>query len=93
MSEEALRTLGLENVDLDILDTYRGDQQAGLQRWGASGRRGGRPRDPRMAGPGRRSSTTRRKTAPQTLGAWALWNGSTNPDGFIGQMWSAPPSP
>ena len=27
------------------------------------------------------------KTAPPALGAWALWNGSTNPDGFVGQMW------
>ena len=35
MSEEALRQLGLETEDLDILDLYRRDQAAAIRRWGA----------------------------------------------------------
>ena len=35
MSEAALRKLGLENDDLDILDLYRTDPAAAMRRWGA----------------------------------------------------------
>ena len=87
MSEEALRTLGLENDDLDILAVYRTDQQAALRRWGAKWEAWWNAARPQDGQPWMPSTTTRRgRTAPPALGAWALWNG-TNPDGFIGQMW------
>jgi sialate O-acetylesterase len=86
-SEETLRQLGLETEDLDILDLYRKDPAAAVRQWGkrweswwtASRSREGRPWMPDY-------DNTSWKTAPPSLGAWALWNG-TNPDGFIGQMW------
>jgi len=88
MSEETLRKLGLENDDLDILDLYRNDQDAALRRWGAkweSWWNGARPKDGQPWLTDFNDSSW--KTAPPGLGPWALWNGSTNPDGFIGQMW------
>ena len=87
MSEEALRIVGLENDDLDILAAYRTDQHEGLRRWGATWERwwnSARPADGQPWVPGYDDTTW--KTAPPALGAWALWNG-TNPDGFIGQVW------
>jgi sialate O-acetylesterase len=87
MSEEALRKLGIENDDLDILDLYRKDQEAGIRRWGArweSWWNAARPNEGQPWAP--EFNDTSWKTAPPALGAWALWNG-TNPDGFIGQMW------
>lgn len=87
MSEEALRKVGLENEDLDILDLYRNDAEVGVRRWGAkweSWWSGARPKDGQPWIPD--YNDTAWKTAPPALGAWALWNG-TNPDGFIGQMW------
>lgn len=88
MSEEALRTLGLENEDLDILDLYRQDQLAALRRWGArweSWWTAARPKDGRPWMPDYSDASW--QTAPPALGPWALWNGGTNPDGFIGQVW------
>ena len=87
MSEEALRKVGAENDDLDILDLYRKDQEAGIRRWGArweSWWNAARPNEGQPWTP--EFNDTSWKTAPPALGAWALWNG-TNPDGFIGQMW------
>ena len=88
LSEGALRRVGLENEDLDLLSLYRADQAAALGRWGArweSWWTTARPRD------GRPWTTdfvdTSWQTAPPALGAWALWKGGTNPDGFIGNMW------
>jgi sialate O-acetylesterase len=87
MSGDALRAHGLERDALDLLDVYRTDPASATRRWGAlwesawdagSGH-DGRPWTPAY-------DDTSWKTAPQALGAWALWNG-TNPDGFIGQMW------
>ena len=87
MSEAALRTIGRENDDLDILRLYRSDPAAGVRRWGAKWEswwtaaraQDGRPWVPEY-------DTASWKTAPPALGAWALWDG-TDPDGFIGQMW------
>ena len=87
MSEEALRNVGLDNDDLDILALSRTDQQAALRRWGAkweSWWNAVRPKDGQPWMP--EYNDTSWKTAPPALGAWALWNG-TNPDGFVGQMW------
>ena len=50
MSEATLRTLGIENDALDLLDLYRTDPAAAMRRWGANGNpRGtkGRPHDGR----------------------------------------------
>jgi sialate O-acetylesterase len=87
MSEAALRKVGLENDDLDILDVYRKDPQAGIHRWGAKWESWWNTVRPKDGQPWKPEYTDASwKTAPSTLGAWALWNG-TNPDGFIGQMW------
>jgi sialate O-acetylesterase len=88
MSDGAVRQVGLENGDLDILTLYRSDQAAALRRWGArweSWWTTARPRDGRPWAPD--YVDTAWTTAPGTLGPWALWNGGTNPDGFIGNMW------
>jgi sialate O-acetylesterase len=88
MSEDGLRRLGLENEDLDILDLYRRDQAAGIQRWGARWEawlNAGHVPDGRPWMPDYDDRSW--KTAPPALGPWALWDGGTNPDGFIGQMW------
>jgi sialate O-acetylesterase len=87
MSEGAFRKLGLENEDLDILNLYRKDQQAGLRRWGARWESWWTGAQPREGQPWASEYDDRSwRTAPSTLGAWALWSG-TNPDGFIGHMW------
>ena len=86
-SEETLRPLGLEPEDLDILDVYRKDQTAAIRRWGTrweSWWTAARPKDGRPWMPQYDDKSW--KTAPATLGPWAMWTG-TNPDGFIGQMW------
>lgn len=88
VSERGLRQLGLDNDDLDMLALWRTDQQAALRRWAAkweSWWQTARPGDgqPWLSDYDDRSW----RTAPAPLGAWALWNGSSNPDGFVGQMW------
>jgi sialate O-acetylesterase len=88
ISEEGLRKVGLENEDLDILDLYRTDQAAAIRRWGArweSWWNTMRPRDGQPWKPEYDDASW--KTAPPALGPWALWDGGTNPDGFIGNMW------
>ena len=87
VSEDGLRRLGLDNDDLDMLALSRTDQQAALRRWGAkweSWWKAARPQDgqPWMS----EYDDSSWRTAPQALGAWASWNGSS-PDGFVGQMW------
>jgi sialate O-acetylesterase len=87
VSEGALRQLGLDNDDLDMLALSRTDQQAALRRWGAkweSWWRAARPRAGEPWTPEYDDASWR--TAPTALGPWALWN-STTPDGFVGQMW------
>ena len=88
VSESALRTLGIDDDALDLLDLYRTDPSSATRRGGAQWETAwekGRPRDGR---PWLAEFDDRAwKTAPSALGAWALWNGSTNPDGFVGQMW------
>ena len=87
LSEASLRKVGLENEDLDILALYRRDQPAAIRRWGVRWETWWttRPRDgqPWTA----EYDDTSWRTAPAGLGPWALWNGGTNPDGFIGNMW------
>jgi sialate O-acetylesterase len=88
MSETALRTQGAETSDLDLLDAYRMDRPAAIRQWGAKWEAwwiATHPTDgkPWLPDYDDRSWTT----APSALGPWALWNGGTNPDGFIGQMW------
>ncbi|MEO8482461.1 MAG: sialate O-acetylesterase, partial [Acidobacteriota bacterium] len=87
MSEEALRAVGRENEDLDILALYRQDAAAGARRWGTrweSWWTASRPKDgrPWLSDYNDESWTI----APPALGAWALWH-DTNPDGFIGHLW------
>jgi sialate O-acetylesterase len=87
VSESALKRLGLDNDDLDLLALSRGDQQAALRRWGAkweSWWAESRPDDGRPWMPDYDDASWR--TAPPVLGPWAMWNG-TSPDGFVGQMW------
>jgi len=88
MSEDALRKLGSEDEDLDILDLYRTDPDAAVRRWGVRWEAWWNAARPRDGQPWRFDyDDASWNTAPAALGAWALWNGSTNPDGFIGQMW------
>lgn len=88
LSEGALRTLGLENDDLDILALYRTDQPAAIRRWGTKWETWWTTVRPRDGQPWTRTFDDRAwKTAPTALGPWALWDGGTNPDGFIGNMW------
>jgi sialate O-acetylesterase len=88
MSADALRKVGLENGDLDILDLYRRDQATASRRWGAKWESWWNTARPRNGQPWKSEfNDTSWKAAPPALGAWALWNGGTNPDGFIGQMW------
>jgi len=87
VSEPTLRKLGYFNDDLEILDTYKTDQQAAMRMWGRKWEawwRGlkipGTP--PWDAG----FDDSAWQVAPDAGKAWALWHGD-NPDGFIGQMW------
>jgi sialate O-acetylesterase len=86
-SEPALRRLGVFNDDLDMLDTYRTDQQSAMRAWGRkweawwhSLKIAGTP--PWEAG----FDDSAWPAAPDAGKAWALWH-SDNPDGFVGQMW------
>jgi sialate O-acetylesterase len=86
-SEETLRKVGLENEDLDILDQYRENPDVAIRRWGTKWETwwsSARPQDGKPWMPEYDDRSW--ETAPQALGAWALWHG-TSPDGFIGQMW------
>ena len=88
MSEETLRGLNLDNEDLDLLDLYRTNEAEAMRRWGARWEAWWTTTHPENE---RRPwlpsfDDTPLRTAPPALGAWAFWN-STNPDGFIGQMW------
>jgi sialate O-acetylesterase len=87
ISEPTLRKLGYFNDDLEILDTYKADQQAAMRRWGRkweawwkSLKIAGTP--PWEAG----FDDSAWPVSPNPGQAWALWH-SDNPDGFIGQMW------
>lgn len=60
MSEEALRTGGLENEDLDILDEYRQDPAAALRRWGVRWESWWSAARPKDGGRGRPTSAMRR---------------------------------
>jgi len=87
VSESGLRRLGLDDDDLDMLALSRSDQQAASRRWGAkweSWWKAERPRDGQPWMPDYNDASW--KTAPPGLGAWAVWNG-TSQDGFVGQMW------
>jgi sialate O-acetylesterase len=87
VSEAALKPLGYFNDDLEMLALYRTDQQAALRRWGATWEAWWKRAMPNAGEPWQPNfNDSAWRTAPQALGAWALWNG-TNPDGFIGQMW------
>jgi sialate O-acetylesterase len=85
VSENGLRKLGYFDDRLDALDLYRKNPEAGQQRWSnvwqawwrAHGK--GMPWSPFY-------SDKDWAVAPQRLGPWALWTG-TSPDGFVGQMW------
>lgn len=87
VGEPALRTAGQDGHALDLLDRYRDDAQAGERGWDATweawwhglGIPGGEPWQPSY-------DVSGWKTAPKSLGPWALWTGSS-PDGFVGQMW------
>jgi sialate O-acetylesterase len=86
-SEETLRTVGLENEDLDILDAYRAAPDEAIRRWGARWERWWTATRPADGKPWTRQyDDASWSAAPPALGAWALWHG-TSPDGFIGQMW------
>jgi sialate O-acetylesterase len=89
VSEPNLRKIGQYNADLDMLALYRTNPQAAQRRWDASweswwkangaAAAKGNPWEPTYP-------VTDWKTAPATLGPWALWTGNS-PDGFVGQMW------
>jgi sialate O-acetylesterase len=85
LSEDGLRKLDYFKDSLDALDLYRTDPQAGQERWEASWRAwwkahfNDEPWTPSF-------NDKDWPTAPQALGPWALWNG-TSPDGFVGQTW------
>ena len=87
VSEPTLRRLGTFNDDLEILDTYKTDQQAAMQMWGRKWEAWWR----RLKIPGTPPwqadfDDTSWPVSPNPGQAWALWH-SDNPDGFIGQMW------
>ena len=87
VSEDGLRRLGLDHDDLDMLALYRTDQQAALRRWGAKWESWWKTARPNGGQPWMADyDDSKWRTAPQALGAWASWNG-TSPDGFVGQMW------
>ncbi|WP_419814544.1 sialate O-acetylesterase [Glacieibacterium sp.] len=87
VSEPGLRAAKLEGDNLDLLALRRTQPEAADRGWSVVWERwwhglkllGGEPWQP---GFDARSWAT----APDKLGAWALWNGSS-PDGFTGQMW------
>jgi sialate O-acetylesterase len=86
ISEPGLRHAGLQTADLDMLDLRRTDPQAADRRWDATWEAWWR-QDKAAGEPWRPDfSVAGWKTAPQKLGPWALWEG-TSPDGFVGQMW------
>ena len=87
VSEASLKPLGYFNDDLEMLALYRSDPQAAQRRWGATWQAWWKRVMPNGGEPWTASFNDNSwRTAPQALGAWALWNG-TNPDGFVGQMW------
>lgn len=87
VSEDGLRRLGLDHDDLDMLALYRTDQQAALRRWGAKWESWWKTARPNGGQPWMADyDDSKWRIAPQALGAWASWNG-TSPDGFVGQMW------
>jgi sialate O-acetylesterase len=88
MSEEALRAVGIENGDVDILALYRTDEEAAIRRWGERWESWWNEVRPDDGQPWESNfDDASWETAPEELGPWALWDGGTNPDGFIGQMW------
>jgi sialate O-acetylesterase len=88
MSESALRGIGVDTADLDLLDLYRRDRDAAIRRWGAAWEAWYSTTRPRDGKPWLAEYDDRTwVAAPPALGPWALWNGGTNPDGYIGQMW------
>jgi sialate O-acetylesterase len=89
VSEKSLRGLPGLDAEVDMFTLYHTDPQASFRRWdahweswwranGATAAHGN-PWQPDYPVAGW-------KTAPEALGPWALWTGSS-PDGFVGQMW------
>ena len=86
ISEPGLRRAGLQTAELDMLDLHRTDPQAADRRWDATWEAWWR-QDKAAGEPWRPDyPVTGWKNAPQGLGPWALWEG-TSQDGFVGQMW------
>jgi sialate O-acetylesterase len=89
ISEAGLRPIPAYADDVAMLNLYRTAPQAAERRWDATweawwrthgaAAAGGNPWDPAYP-------TATWATAPEKLGPWALWTG-TSPDGFVGQMW------
>jgi len=87
VSEPGLRAAGLQAESLRLLDLHRSQPMAGDRAWSdvwerwwrAQGINGGAPWQVAF-------DDSSWRTAPEKLGPWALWNGSS-PDGFTGQMW------
>ena len=86
-SESALRSTGLYDRQLDLLNRYAADPREGIadwvdyweEWWHGLNIAGAPPWEPDFDDSGW-------KTAPEGLGPWALWEGDS-PDGFVGQMW------
>jgi len=87
VSEAALAKLGTFQDDLEMLQLYRKDPAAAQRRWATTWQAWFKQAMPNGGAPWTVNfDDSKWPTAPEALGAWALWNGS-NPDGFIGQMW------
>ena len=87
ISEPTLRKLGYFNDDLEILETYKTDQQAAMRMWGRKWEAWWRGLKIAGLAPWEAGfDDASWQVAPDAGKAWALWN-SDNPDGFIGQMW------
>lgn len=87
ISAPTLRRLGYFNDDLEILDTYKTDQQAAMRMWGRKWETWWRGlKLPGTAPWETNFDDSSWPVAADEGKAWALWN-SDNSDGFIGQMW------
>ena len=86
-SEPGLRAAGLEEENLRLLGLRRTDPEAADRAWSAVWERWWRAQGIAGAPPWQVGYDDMSwPIAPQRLGPWALWNGSS-PDGFTGQMW------
>jgi sialate O-acetylesterase len=87
VSEPALHRLSYFNDDLEILDTYKIDQQAAMRAWGRKWEAWWHGLKIAGTPPWEADfDDSSWPVVPNPGIAWALWHGD-NSDGFIGQMW------